>query len=133
MRILLDTNVIISSFVARGLCEAILEYCLSNHEILLSESLFEEIRRNLRKRVKLDARITTSFERLLREHGTVLEPACVAENICRDPEDLHILGLALVGKADYLVTGDDDLLSLEQFGSCRIVNLREFWTVMHEQ
>ncbi len=48
---------------------------------------------------------------------------------CRDPKDDHVLACALGGKADYLVTGDDDLLSLDGYpalGQLRIVTPRSF-------
>ncbi len=51
------------------------------------------------------------------------------ENImprCRDPKDDYLLELAIVSKADYLVTGDKDLLDLDKIGTCRIVSAIEF-------
>jgi len=133
MRIVLDSNVVVAAFAARGLCEALFELCLGNHEILLSEPLLDEIRRNLTKKVKLGRQTAAGIERLLRESGLLLEPAAVAADACRDAGDLHILGLAKTGKAEYLVTGDDDLLVLKRFGRCRIVRPRQFWSLMHQQ
>ena len=57
MKIVLDANVIIAAFAARGLCESIMEVCLSEHEILLCDELLEEILRNLRQKIKLSAQI----------------------------------------------------------------------------
>jgi uncharacterized protein len=64
--------------------------------------------------------------------GSLLELSAVATDACRDADDLHVLGLATTGKADYLVTGDDDLLVLKRFGRCRIVTPRQFWSFMHQ-
>jgi len=130
MRIVLDANVVVAAFAARGLCEALFELCLGSHEILLSEPLLDEIRRNLAKKVKLERQTVAGIERLLRENGSLLEPAADA---CRDADDLHVLGLAKAGKADYLITGDNDLLVLKRFGRCRIVAPRQFWSLMHQQ
>ena len=71
------------------------------------------------------------IERLLRDSGTVLEPAVVDPTACRDAGNMHVLGLARAGRADYLVTGDADLSSLGLFGRCRIVTPRRFWSLMH--
>jgi putative PIN family toxin of toxin-antitoxin system len=131
MKIVLDANVVVAAFAARGLCESLFELCLGSHEILLSEPLLDEIRRNLTKKVKLQRQTAVGIERLLRENGSLLEPAAVAADACRDADDLHVLGLAKTGKADYLVTGDDDLLVLNRFGRCRIVTPRQFWSLMH--
>ena len=45
MKIVLDENVIIAAFAARGLCESVMEVCLSGHEIVLSNGLLDEIPR----------------------------------------------------------------------------------------
>lgn len=46
--------------------------------------------------------------------------------MCRDPEDDYLLAYALVGKADYLVTGDRDLLVLGSVGKTKIVTAQQF-------
>ena len=83
--------------------------------------------------MKLQRQTAADIERLLRENASLLEPAAVAADACRDAGDAHILGLAEAGKADYIVTGDDDLLVLKRFARCRIVTPRQFWSLMHEQ
>ena len=45
---------------------------------------------------------------------------------CRDPKDNFLLELAIDGKADYLITGDKDLLDLKTIGKTQIVKIREF-------
>jgi putative PIN family toxin of toxin-antitoxin system len=47
---------------------------------------------------------------------------------CRDPNDDHVLATAVAVKADVIVTGDKDLLSLGQFRTVRIVTARAFLT-----
>ena len=54
----------------------------------------------------------------------------------RDPKDEHILAAALVGKADYLVTGDDDLLVHQgdpRLGALQIVTASQFLAMLEEQ
>jgi putative PIN family toxin of toxin-antitoxin system len=46
--------------------------------------------------------------------------------ISRDPKDDYLLLMARKGKADVLITGDDDLLKLERFGKTRILSPRSF-------
>ena len=52
----------------------------------------------------------------------------VTENIeaCRDPKDDKFLELAVSGNADYIITGDDDLLELNPFQNVKIITSREF-------
>ncbi len=130
MRIVLDANVVVAAFAGRGLCESILEVCLSEHEILLGEVLLAEISRNLARKVKLPPPITARIEALLRENGIVIQPAEVNRTACRDPGDLHVLGLAQAGQADFVITGDNDLLVLKEYGACRIVSPRDFAAVL---
>lgn len=47
-------------------------------------------------------------------------------NLCRDKKDNFLLSLAIDGKADYLITGDKDLLELERFQNTNIVTLSDF-------
>lgn len=46
--------------------------------------------------------------------------------ICDDPDDNMLLECAQTADADYIVTGDDDLLRLKQFGTARIITPAEF-------
>ena len=131
MKILLDANVIIAAFAARGLCESIMEVCLSEHEISLSDDLLDEILRNLRDKIKLQKNVIENIGALLREHSNFSIPLPLASDVCRDPDDIKILGLAVASKADYIVTGDKDLLVLKSFESIPILNPRSFSDILH--
>ena len=71
MRIVLDANVIVAAFASRGLCESVMEVCLSEHEIVLSDELLDEVLETLRLKIKLPSRIVNGVEGLLREHATI--------------------------------------------------------------
>jgi putative PIN family toxin of toxin-antitoxin system len=60
------------------------------------------------------------------------EMATISETvrICRDPDDDFLLETAIAGRADYLVSGDADLLILRKFRKIRIVNPRKFLSVL---
>ena len=59
------------------------------------------------------------------QFGEVYYPT-KATDICRDPKDNFLLDLALEGKADYLITGDADLLDLQKFEKTTIGNYNQF-------
>ena len=126
MKIVLDANIIIAAFAARGLCESILEVCLSEHEIMLSDDSLDEILRNLRLKIKLPSTIVDSIGKFLYAHANISIPATLASDVCRDPDDVKILGLAVASNADYIVTGDKDLLILKSFKGIPILNPRSF-------
>lgn len=46
--------------------------------------------------------------------------------VCRDPNDNFLLALAKDGKADYLLTGDKDLLDIVKFGKTKIISITTF-------
>ena len=124
MKIVLDANVIIAAFASRGLCESLMEVCLNEHEILLCDELLEEILRNLRLKIKLPAKIVENIGDLLLEQVSMVNPAPLATDICRDPDDVKILGLAVAATAHYIVTGDKDLLVLREFQGVPILSPR---------
>ncbi|WP_188562824.1 putative toxin-antitoxin system toxin component, PIN family [Hymenobacter frigidus] len=53
-------------------------------------------------------------------------PVTSAVELCRDPKDNFLLNLALDSQADYLLSGDEDLLVLGSVGSTSIMTLAEF-------
>jgi putative PIN family toxin of toxin-antitoxin system len=131
MKIVLDANVVIAAFASRGLCESILELCLHNHEIILSEELLEEILGNLQRKIKLPINIVEDIGELLREHANMFRPVSLAADVCRDPDDVKILGLAVSANVDCIVTGDKDLLILKKFQGISILTPRSFSNMLH--
>ena len=131
MKIVLDANVIIAAFAARGLCESVMEVCLSEHEIVLSDCLLDEIQKNLRLKIKLPTKVVENIGEFLREHSNISIPVPLASDVCRDPDDIKILGLAVASNADYIVTGDKDLLVLKSFQGIPILSPRSFSDILH--
>jgi putative PIN family toxin of toxin-antitoxin system len=133
MKIVVDSSVNIAAFAAHGLCEAVFELCLDSHQILISTDLIDELKTTLRKKIKLPAETVESITALIMENATMVVPAPISRDSCRDPNDLHILGLVAAGEAEYLITGDNDLLVLKKFRGCRILSHREFSNRIHEK
>ena len=131
MSVLLDANVVVAAFAAHGLCEVIFEVCLDAHDLLMSTELLGEIDKNLRKKIKLPPRTVESIIHHLHVNGTFYRPTTIGAEACRDPKDLHILGLADAGGAECIVTGDQDLLTLRKFRSCKILTPRQFSDLIH--
>lgn len=130
MRIVLDANVVVAAFASRGLCESLLELCLHNHQIVLCAGLLEEIRRALLHKIKLPPRAVDEIANLLREHATLVSPAVLPSDSCRDPRDVKVLGLAVAANADCIVSGDNDLLALQSFRSIPILSPTSFSAIL---
>jgi putative PIN family toxin of toxin-antitoxin system len=74
-----------------------------------------------------------SLLRLLQRRSDVIVPLDRPPLPLRDPNDAHILGIAAHGRADYIVTGDKDLLVLAddpRLGALRIVTVAQFLAIL---
>lgn len=132
MKLVLDANVVVAAFASLGLCEAVFELCLDSHQLLVSEELLGEIYRNLREKIGLPESTAGQIDGLLRDTCEVLTPLPAVTDACRAPDDLHVIGLAAAGNADFLITGDNDLLILKNIGRCRILTPRQFADFIHK-
>lgn len=126
MKVLLDANVLIAASATQGICHLIVEMCLAEHDLVFSEPLLQEVGDKLKKRLHLPPKDIHDALDLFRQSGELVTPADVDKSQCRDPKDLHVLGAALAGGCDLIVSGDKDLLSLGSFQGIRIVTPRDF-------
>lgn len=127
MRVVLDANVLIAAFGFGGVCRAVVDVCLDAHEIILSEHLLGEVDRHLRDKFGHSPSQARERVEFLRLASTIVAPLDLPADTCRDADDLPVLGTLLAGEAECLVTGDRDLLDLEEFRGRRILTPRQFW------
>ena len=125
MKAVFDTNVIVAGLVAEGLCREILEIHVPEHDAVLSEALWGELLRTLKRKFRLTADDLPVLP-LYRQHAEWCEPATLPEPVCRDPDDDVVLATALAGGAEAIVTGDADLLTLGRYSGIEIISPREF-------
>jgi len=128
VRLLLDANVLIAAFVARGVCAELLEHCVREHELVTSAAILEEVRRNLVAKIKVTVAQANQTVKLLRTRLEVVEPVALDPPVCRDPDDDVVLGTAMAGDYQAIVTGDRDLLDLVTHRDIAIVSPRAFWS-----
>ena len=126
MRVFLDTNVLVAAFATRGLCADVVRLTLAAHEMVVSEQVMTELERTLREKIGLPEFELRSVLSLVREETALAREAEATVSV-RDPSDTPILAAALASGADVLVSGDRDLLELEQPVRIRIVSPRGFW------
>jgi len=96
--------------------------------LLFSEALLSEIEQTISKPRLKKYFLENAFREMLEVFEPYIELIAVssAVNICRDPDNNFLLALAKDGKANYLLTGDQDLLVLKKFGKTRIVSITAF-------
>ena len=130
MRAVLDANVLLAGVFTRGVCERLLDICWENAPaiaIVCSEHILGEFANNAETKFRVPAQEVAEALGRLRHRVETVEPSAVAADACRDAGDLPVLGTAVAGHADYLVTGDHDLLLLKSFQGIPIVSPREFY------
>lgn len=127
MKVVIDANVLIAAFAARGLCEAIYELCLTNDQIYLTREILKDIQEKLIKKIKTPQAQAAAVIALIESNAILVHAADIPSSTCRDPDDLNVLGAAITANADYVITGDKDLLVIQSYGSVKIVKPREYW------
>jgi putative PIN family toxin of toxin-antitoxin system len=129
VRVCLDTNVLVAAVATRGLAADVVRLILAEHDLLLPEVVLGELRRVLTNKFKLPAARITELEAFLREHEVIPKPARLLAIDVRDRSDAWVLASAVAGRADVLVTGDQDLLVLGSKAPVRVLDPRGFWTL----
>ena len=130
MRVFLDTNIIVSAFATRGLCADLFREILAAHTLVTSEYILSETQDVLARGFKVPEETVIEIIALLRRQEMVITPATLPQLSIRDRDDLPVVAAAIKAKADYLVSGDKDILSLIPLNDIKIATPREFWTVI---
>ncbi len=116
MRIVFDTNVLISALIATdGVCGSLVRRCGQVHTPIVSAFILDELADKLTGKFKRDPLDVAIAIALLRDRFLIVKPVPLRIPVCRDPDDDAILGTALAGKAQCIITGDKDLLVLVQY------------------
>lgn len=126
MKIVLDTNVLLSSYLFQGYTAEVFDHVWLNHEIILSEWILAEFREVCSRKFKIKEIEILEILNHLRAGSKVYQPKGVPPNICPDPDDDNILHIAEFSKADWILSGDSDLLKLKQFQKIEIISPREY-------
>jgi hypothetical protein len=136
-RIVLDTNVIVSgTILTTGVPAEILEAWRERRfDLIIGPTVLTEVDRVLRlpkisRRYSLDLQSVQSLLELLVARAILVTEKGLVSSGLRDPKDNPILACAVEGGADYIVTGDRDLLVLERFQGIPIISPAAFAAVL---
>jgi len=123
-----DTNVLIAAFVTEGICSKLLIRARrKNVELILSSAIIQEYRRILHNKFSVNpAELSEAVAILSEAVSVILKKTRPIPPTCRDPDDDLILACAMDAGADYIVTGDEDLLILKSFQGIIILSPRDF-------
>jgi uncharacterized protein len=134
MKIVLDTNVLISAIVFGGKSRKILEAVIRGELMFfLSEDILDELGAVLqRPKFGFPAEVIRTTFSELHTIGTIVTPSKRIFEIQEDPDDNRIVECAVEGSANYIVSGDTHLLNLREYQSIRIVSPDEYLVILSE-
>jgi putative PIN family toxin of toxin-antitoxin system len=126
MRVVLDTNVLISGIIFGGKPDAILRMASRDQfTLILSEEILSELEEVLAEKFNWSpAKIASVFEDIGKSAEMTL-PEMVLTG-CADPDDNRILEAAVEGCADCIVSGDKHLLRMKTFRGIEILTVSDF-------
>ena len=127
MRVALDTNVLVAAVATRGLCADVVNLIMAEHELILGEAVLTELKRVLRKKMRVPAVVIDEYDSLLRRESRVVSKAKAFVVAIRDKSDIPVLSEAIAGNAEILITGDRDLLDIAEQLPLRILTPRAWW------
>ena len=129
--IVLDTNIWISFAIGKRLSVLKPSFVNPNIEIFVCKKLLLEVNKTLNK-TKIAKYVSTERSKILLDIISTRKCVFIDEkvNISSDRKDNYLLDLAATVKADFLVTGDNDLLVLQNFSDTKIITFNSFVTIL---
>jgi len=139
MRAVVDTNILVGYLITHRppIAEVIdVHLARGDFTLLTSPVLLEELDRVLqypRLHGYYDAETRVRFVALITALSEIVNLPDEVPRICRDPDDDWVIACAVAGEADFIVSGDRDLLDLRQVGDVPIISARQFLARLQEE
>jgi uncharacterized protein len=136
-----DSAILVSAFLNRGgLSAELLRHARGGvFDLYLAEEIFEEATRvlleydRIRRRYRYSDQDVMEFFQALRAAAHLVTALPRLSGVSRDPNDDMVLACAVNAGVDYLVTRDDDLLTLETYKKITIVTPEHFMGLLRTQ
>ena len=128
MRIIIDTNIVISGAFFNGLPKTILKSVADEKfDVFISDEILKEYHKSVNEMLEKDKYHLNFalFEAFMKNIKMIESKSNV--KICRDPDDDKFINCAIDAKAIYIVSGDKDLLTIGQYEDIEIVTAKEFY------
>jgi len=131
VRVVVDTNVLVSALVGHGKPRRLVLKLLGKHTVILSREMLAELADVLaRDRFMIkDSQLERYLSGLVRK-SEIVTISTRFKMISEDPDDDTVLNAAYSGKANYIVTGDRHLLALREFKGIEIVKVTHLLEIL---
>ena len=126
-RLVLDSNILISALFWKGNERVLFEKCkCGEHTSIISKSIIREVESVLQKKFLVpEDKIKAFIQRIIMMSDLVFISDSL-KVIDEDPKDNMVLETAIIGKAEFIVTGDNHLLKIKQYSGVKILNTSVF-------
>ncbi len=127
MKILFDTNVLVSAFVTGGVCYDIIDDSIEEHEPCYTDFILAEFGRVFKHNFKYPDSVIEKFTSFIGRRFARGLTSDIIENISRDKNDNQILADAVLNNISIIITGDKDLLDLKSYRGVKIIAPKDYW------
>lgn len=126
MRVVFDTNIFISALVfPASQAEKAIQKIIERDTLLISKAIINEVLLVLSRKFSSGSEELSRVAVHLAELGKIVRPAKKV-SVFQDETDNRIIECALGGRADVIVTGDKEMLTLKEYRGTTIISLREY-------
>ena len=121
-KVVLDSNILISAFFWDGNERDILRKCRKGeYQLIISDFILEEVERVLQKKFMVEEHLARSYLQEIFRFSDIVITHGRLDIIKEDPSDNRVLETAVLGRVNYLITGDKHLLKLEKYNEIIIL------------
>ncbi|MBK8576656.1 MAG: putative toxin-antitoxin system toxin component, PIN family [Elusimicrobia bacterium] len=130
MKILLDTNVLISAFITSGgHSHEILTHAIHQHKLYYTDYILDEFKEKFKTKFHFPPTVIRDLVEFIANSFLHGKTAVDVPKVCRDPDDDQVLADAVVNEVDLILTGDEDLLILKTHQGIRLLPPKDYWSL----
>ncbi len=130
----IDTNVLVSALIHDGKPRKLLLELLNRHTVILSRQMLAEFADVAgRDKFHVAGSQVERFLSIMVKMAKIVPDNALFKEVASDPDDDVVLNAAYTGKADYIVTGDKHLLTLNNFKKTKIVTVNQMLEILMMQ
>ena len=132
MKIVMDTNIFVSSFLWKGNPRKIIDRVINRlDKLYITDEILSEIKKvMLRKKFKLNEHVVDDYLNIIKYFSIKVFPGNKIIKISRDKDDDKFLKCSIEGNVDYIVTGDLHLLELKKYNNIKILNPKNYLEII---
>jgi putative PIN family toxin of toxin-antitoxin system len=128
MKIVLDSNIFVSSFYWKGNPRKVFDRITNGFdELYITDEILKEISTVMSsEKFNTNRQEIEEYIEIIESYSIKLFPQNITEEVSRDKDDDKILQCGLEGNVDFIITGDKDLLVLKEYKNIKIIKPKDY-------